>query len=69
MGQILRRPEYNPDVLLNLDGAPVEESRLVTPPANGAHGSRKKRGRTAHEPNIERLAELSDGGADLYGFC
>jgi len=61
-------PEFNRDVLLSLDRPVVQESGLVTPQANGAHCSRKKRDRAAHELYIQYLAELSDGGADLYGF-
>ena len=68
MGQILWRPEYNGDVLLNLDRSSIQASGFVTPPANGAHSSRKKRVRAAHELYSQHLAELSDGGADLYGF-
>src|SRR6266404_2014419 len=66
--QMLWRPEFNGDVLLSLDRPAVQESGLVTPQANGAHGSRKKRGRAAHVPYIQHLAELSDGSADLYGL-
>ena len=69
MRQILWRPEFNRDVLLSLDRSSVQESGLVTPPANGAHCSGKKRDRAFHELYIQHLAELSDGGADLYGFC
>ncbi len=68
MRQILWRPEFNRDVLLNLDRPFVQESGLVTPQANGAHCSGKKRDRAAHVLYIQHLAELSDGGADLYGF-
>src|ERR1700686_2841737 len=67
--QILWRPEFNRDVLLGLDRPFVQESGLVTPQANGANCSGKKRDRAAHELYIQHLAELSDGGADLYGFC
>src|SRR5271166_2122074 len=66
--QILWGPEFNRDVLLNLDGSFVHESGLVTPQAKSARCSRKKTGRTAHEPYILHLPELSDGDADLYGF-
>src|ERR1700675_1973442 len=66
--QMLWRPEFNGDVLLSLDRPSVQESGLVTPEANGAHGGRKKRDRAAHVLYIQHLAELSDGGADLYGF-
>ena len=66
--KILRRSEFNGDVLLSLDGLFVQESGLVAPQANGALGGRKKRGRAAHELYIQHLAEFSDGGADLYGF-
>jgi hypothetical protein len=67
--QILWRLEFNRDVLLNLDRPFVQEGGPVTPLANGAHGSRKKRVRAAHQLYIQHLAELPDGGADLYGFC
>jgi hypothetical protein len=67
--QILWGPEFNRDILLNLDRPFVQESGPVTPQANGAHCGRKKRDRAAHELYIQYLAELSDGGADLYGFC
>ncbi len=67
--QILWRPEFNRDVLLSLDRPFVQERGLVTPQANGAHGSRKKRDRAAYELYLQHLAELSDGGADRYGFC
>src|SRR5713226_785279 len=66
--QVLWRPECNGDVLLSLDRPSVQEGGLVTPQANGAHCSRKKRDRAAHVLYIQHLAELSDGGADLYGF-
>jgi len=66
--QMLWRPEFNGDVLLSLDRPSVQESGLVTPQANGAHCGRKKRDRAAHVLYIQHLAELSDGGADLYGF-
>jgi hypothetical protein len=66
--QILWRQEFNRDVLLSLDRPFVQESGLVMPQANGARCSRKKRDRAAHELYIQHLAELSDGGADLYGF-
>ena len=46
--QILWRLEFNRDVLLNLDRPFVQEGGPVTPLANGAHGSRKKRFRAAH---------------------
>ena len=62
-------PEFNRDVLLSLDGPFVQESGLVTPHANGAHCSGKKRNRAAHGRDVHHLAELSDGGTDLYGFC
>jgi hypothetical protein len=68
MRQILRRAEFNGDVLLSLDRSSVQESRGVTPLANGAHCGRKKRGRALHGLDIQHLAERSDGGADLYGF-
>ena len=61
-------PECNGDVLLSLDRPAVQESGVVTPQANGAHCSRKKRSRAAHVLYIQHLAEFSDGGADLYGF-
>jgi hypothetical protein len=38
------------------------------PLADGTHRSGKKRGRAVQEFYIQHLAELSDGGADLYGF-
>jgi hypothetical protein len=38
------------------------------PQANGADCSRQKRERTAHAFYVQDLAELSDRGADLYGF-
>src|SRR6266849_7811894 len=63
------RPEFNRDVLLSLDRPFVQESGLVTPQTNGAHCSRKKRERATHVLYIQHLAELPDGGADLYGFC
>src|ERR1700676_4096428 len=66
--RMLGRPEFNGDVPLRLDRPAVQEGGLVTPLANGAHGSRKKRCRAAHVLYIQHLAELSDGGADLYGF-
>src|ERR1700741_2118574 len=68
MRQMLWRPEFNRDVLLSLNRSSVQESGLVAPLANGAHCSRKKRGRAAQALYIQYLAELSDGGADLYGF-
>jgi hypothetical protein len=67
--QVLRRPEFNRDVLLNLDRPFVQESRPVTPQANGAHCGRKKRNRSAHELYILHVAGLSDRGSDLYRFC
>lgn len=67
--QILWRPEFNRDVLLNLDRPFVQESGPETPLANGAHCGRKKRDRAAHELYIQHLAELSDGGANLHDFC
>ena len=66
--QVPWRPECDGDVLLSLDRPAVQESGLVTPQANGAHCSRKERGRAAHVLYIQHLAELSDGGADLYSF-
>ena len=68
MRQILWRQEFNGDVLLSLDRPVVHKSGFVTPQANGAHCSRKKRDRAAHVLYIQHLAEVSDGGADLYGF-
>jgi len=68
MRQILWRLEFNRDVLSGLNRLIVQESGVVTPLANGAHCSRKKRGRAAQALYIQYLAELSDGGADLYGF-
>ena len=65
---MLRRPEFNSDVQLSSDRPSVHESGVVTPLANGAYCSRKERGRPAHVLDIEHLAELSDSGADLYGF-
>src|ERR1700722_8464346 len=66
--QIRWRQEFNRDVLLSLDRPFVQESGLVTPQAKGAHSSRKKSDRAAHKLYIQHLAELSDSGADLYGF-
>ena len=66
--ETLWRPEFNGDVLLSLDRPAVQESGLVTPQANGAHCSRKKRDRAAHVLYIQYLAQLSDGRADLYRF-
>jgi len=66
--QMLWRAEFNGDVLLSLNRPTVQESGFVTPLANGAHCSRKKRARAAHVLYIQHLAVLSDGGADLYGF-
>jgi hypothetical protein len=66
--QILWRQEFNRNVLLSLHRPFVQESGLVTPQANGAHCSRKKGDRAAHELYIQHLAERSDGGADPYGF-
>src|SRR5580704_8673083 len=68
MRQILWWLEFNRDVLLGLNRFIVQESGLVAPLANGAHCSRKKRGRAAQALYIQHLAELSDAGADLYGF-
>src|SRR6202021_3033342 len=68
MRKILWRLEFNRDVLLRLDRPFVQESGLVAPLAHGAHSSRKKRGRAAQALYIQYLAELADGGADLYGF-
>ena len=66
--RMLWRPEFNGDVALTLDRPAVQQSGLVTPLANGADSSRKKRGGAAQVLYIQHLAELSDGGADLYGF-
>ena len=66
--QIPWRQKFYRDVLLSLDRPFVQESGPVMPLANGAHCSRKERGRAVHELYIQHLAELSDGGADLYGF-
>jgi hypothetical protein len=66
--QMLWRAEFNGDVLLGLDRLTVQKSWFVTPQANGAHCSRKKRARATHVLYIQHLAVLSDGGADLYGF-
>jgi hypothetical protein len=60
--------EFNRDVLLSFDGPFVQESGLITPHANGVHGSGKKRNRAGHGRDVHHLAELSDGGTDLYGF-
>src|ERR1700751_4935232 len=68
MRKILWRLEFNRDVLLSLDRPFVQESGLVGPLANRVHCSRKKRGRAAQALYIQYLAELSDGGADLYSF-
>src|ERR1700722_19802768 len=68
MRKILWRLEFNRDVLLRLDRPFVQESGLVAPLPNGAYCSRKKRGRAAQALYIQYLAELADGGADLYGF-
>src|ERR1700745_2446343 len=68
MRQILWRLEFNRDVLSSLNRLIVQESGVVTPLANGAHCSRKKRGRAAQALYSQYVAELSDGGADLYGF-
>src|ERR1700740_2580913 len=68
MRQILWRLEFNRDVLSGLNRLIVQEVWVVTPLGNGAHCSRKKRGRAAQALYIQYLAELSDGGADLYGF-
>jgi hypothetical protein len=65
---MLWRPELNGDVLLSLDRPLVYKSGLVTPQANGAHCSGKKRERATHAFYIQHLTELSDGGANLYGF-
>src|SRR6202035_1490683 len=62
------RAEFNRDFLLSLDRSSVQESGLETPLANRAYCSRKKRDRAAHVLYIQDLAELSDGGEDLYGF-
>lgn len=67
--QILRRAEFNGDVLLNRDGPFVQESGLVTPQANGVHRSGKKGSRAAQELDIQHLAQLSDRGADPNDFC
>ena len=67
--QILWLAESNRHVLLNFDRPIVQEGGLVTPQTNGAHCSGKKRVRAAHGFYVQHLAELSDGGADLYGFC
>ena len=66
--QILWRPEFNRDVLLRFDRPLIQERGPVTPLADGAHRRRKKRTRATHELYVQHLPELSDGGADLYGF-
>ena len=67
--QILWRPEFNRDVLLNLDRPFVQESGPETPQANGVQRSGKKKDRAAYKLYIQHLAKLPDGGADLDGFC
>src|SRR5579864_7110555 len=69
MRKMLGRLEFNRDVLLSLDRPFVQESGFVAPLANGSRCSRKKRPRAAQELYIQNLAELSNDGADLYGFC
>ena len=65
---MLQRPEFDGDVLLGLHRHLVHKSGLVTPQANCADGSRKKRERAADAFYIQHLAEFSNGGADLHGF-
>ena len=66
--QMLRRAEFNRDVVLNRDGPFVQECGPVTPLSNGAHRCRKKRCRAAQKLYIQHLAGCSDGAADLDGF-
>src|SRR5271156_1304913 len=66
--QTLSRPEFNGHVLLRLHRPSVQQRRLITPLANRAHRRWKKSGRAAHSFYIQHLAELSDGGANLYGL-
>ena len=66
--EVLRRAEFDGDVLLGWDGALVDESGLVAPLEDGLGGCGKERLRAADELGIQHLTELSDGGTDLYGF-
>ena len=66
--RMLQRPEFDGDVLLGLHRHLVHKSGLVTPQANCADGSGKKRERAADAFYIQHLAEFSNGGADLHGF-
>src|SRR5260370_27547524 len=66
--QMLRRTEFNGDVLLNLDGPFAQECGPVTPLANGADCCRQKRCRAAQKLYIQHLAGWSDGAPHLDGF-
>lgn len=66
--QMLRRAEFNGDVLLNRDRPFVQECGPVTPLANRVDCCRKHRGRAAQKLYILHLARCPDGGANLDGF-
>ena len=68
LGQILRRAEFNGDVLLNRDGLFVQKGGPVTPQTDGVPRSGKESGRATQELDIQNFAKLADGGADPNGF-
>ena len=66
--RILRRPEFNRDVLLRLNRPLVQQSGSVTPLSNGSHGGRKKRNRPAQKLYLQNLATLPDSDTNPYRF-
>src|SRR5262245_39802527 len=66
---ILRRPEFNRDVLLRLHRPLIQQRWSVAPLPNGCLCGRKKSVRTAQELYLPHLAKLPDRGANPDRFC
>src|SRR5215469_6314384 len=65
---VLRRPEFNGDVLLSLNRPSFQQRGRVTPLANSVLCGRKKSSGAAQELYVLHLAKLPYRGSDPYGL-
>lgn len=61
-----RQAKFDGDIFLSFDGAPIEQSGFISPPADGVNGSRDKGRRAGEGLDMDNLAICSDGGAQGY---
>ena len=58
--QLFREPEYEPDIIMDLNALSIEKSRSIAPLANGNFGSFDEQRRPTHRFHAQDLPIVAD---------